>query len=376
MIEVRAPGKLFVAGEYAVVEPGEPAVLVAVDRYVTVRLAPSSGRGRLASDQYGHLPVVWRREGDRLVLDREDRPFDYVLATIAAVERLARERGRELGTFDLSISSELDDLSGRKFGLGSSAAVTVAAARALDAFYDLRLSRLEVLKLALLATWEVNPLASGGDVASSLYGGWLAYASPERGWVWSHQEGMTLSDLLARDWPGLAARPLPEPPGARLLVGWTGTPASTFALVEAVQRRRDAADTHYREFVARSRRCVEDLEAAMRAGDLAGAQAAVRRARRILGSLAAGAGVSIETPALRLLCDTAEALGAAAKSSGAGGGDCGIVLADERTDVDTLLQRWEQADIRHLHLRVHGGADGTGPGAGEGGHAAAEGRKP
>ena len=32
MIETRAPGKLFIAGEYAVVEPGEPSVLVAVDR--------------------------------------------------------------------------------------------------------------------------------------------------------------------------------------------------------------------------------------------------------------------------------------------------------------------------------------------------------
>ena len=41
MIETRAPGKLFIAGEYAVVEPGQPAVLIAVDRCITVQLTES-----------------------------------------------------------------------------------------------------------------------------------------------------------------------------------------------------------------------------------------------------------------------------------------------------------------------------------------------
>ncbi|MGW9022604.1 hypothetical protein ACWGOE_14100, partial [Leucobacter chromiiresistens] len=34
----RAQGKLYIAGEYAVVDPGQPAVIVAVDRYITVQL--------------------------------------------------------------------------------------------------------------------------------------------------------------------------------------------------------------------------------------------------------------------------------------------------------------------------------------------------
>ena len=51
MIVTRAPGKLYVAGEYAVVEPGEPAVLIAVDRYLTVRLSESTGSGRIRSGE-------------------------------------------------------------------------------------------------------------------------------------------------------------------------------------------------------------------------------------------------------------------------------------------------------------------------------------
>jgi len=38
MIQVKAPGKLYIAGEYAVTEPGYKSVLIAVDRFVTAQL--------------------------------------------------------------------------------------------------------------------------------------------------------------------------------------------------------------------------------------------------------------------------------------------------------------------------------------------------
>lgn len=183
MIEVRSPGKLFVAGEYAVVEAGYPAILIVVDRQITIRLTPAEHAGSISSDQYGRLPVVWRRNGHRVVLDHDSRPFDYVLAAIGLVERFAAEQGRELSFYDIEITSELDDDSGRKFGLGSSAAVTAATVRALDRLYHLHLPTDRLLKLALLATMKINPMGSGGDVAASLYGGWIRYTALDREWV-------------------------------------------------------------------------------------------------------------------------------------------------------------------------------------------------
>lgn len=357
MIEVCASGKLFVAGEYAVVEAGYPAVIVAVDRHVTVRLDRAEGAGSIASDQYGRMPVVWRRDGDRVVLDHDSRPFDYVLAAIDVVERFAAEQGRTLGFYDITISSELDDSSGRKFGLGSSAAVTAATVRALDLFYELGLPTERLLKLALLATVQVNPMGSGGDVAASLYGGWIRYAALDRDWlraaIAAGGSGPTpLTDLLAADWPGLSVRRLPMPQSMRLVVGWTGVPASTTRLVEAMQSRKGAAESHYPDFLAASRECVDALSDAIERDDAPAAKAEIRRARGLLTSLARAAGVDIETPALRTLCETAESVGAAAKSSGAGGGDCGIVLVDADTDLEPMLRDWELSDVRHLSLRV------------------------
>ncbi len=118
MIEFRAHGKLFVAGEYAVVEPGQPSVLIALDRAITARVAEGHGSGSVHSEEYGHLPLTWTRADDGLALDREHHPYDYVMATIDLVEKLRAERGIAPRFHDLRIESQLDDASGRKFGLG------------------------------------------------------------------------------------------------------------------------------------------------------------------------------------------------------------------------------------------------------------------
>lgn len=353
MIEVRSPGKLFVAGEYAVVEAGYPAILIAVDRQITIRLTPAEHAGSISSDQYGRLPVVWRRNGHRVVLDHDSRPFDYVLAAIGLVERFAAEQGRELSFYDIEITSELDDDSGRKFGLGSSAAVTAATVRALDRLYHLHLPTDRLLKLALLATMKINPMGSGGDVAASLYGGWIRYTALDREWVRLRLEtGGNLTDLLEADWPGLSVRRLPTPTTMDLVVGWTGQPASTTQLVEAMQSRKGAAESHYPDFLAESRDCVDTLADVIAHDDAAAAKVQLRRARGLLTSLAAAAGVDVETGTLRALCEGAELVGAAAKSSGAGGGDCGIVLVDAGTDLGPMVEAWERSGVQHLDLRV------------------------
>lgn len=157
-IVARAPGKLFVAGEYAVVSPGEPSVLIAVDRYLTVSLSESVDAGSIHSPEYSRMPVRWTRGQDGLTLDREHHPYDYVIAAIEVSERLRAERGLRPRFFDLFIESGLDDPSGRKFGLGSSAAVTVATIAAIDRFYGFDLGTRGRYELAMLATIAVAPM--------------------------------------------------------------------------------------------------------------------------------------------------------------------------------------------------------------------------
>ncbi|WP_417561738.1 phosphomevalonate kinase [Microbacterium sp.] len=352
MIREQAPGKLFIAGEYAVVEPGEPSVLVAVDRCVSVELTPAAEQGSISSDQYGRAPLLWTRGASGVVIDQDHRPYDYVLATLTVVEQLAAERGIAGRFYDIRISSELDDVSGRKFGLGSSAAVTVATVRALNRFYGLELTALEVYKLALIATVRVSPASSGGDLAASVFGGWIAYSAPDRAEVAAQTAIVGVQAMLDRAWPGLSVRRLPAPEHLRLVVGWTGHPASTERMVGSLKRVSPTGEATYRRFLADSRAAVEGLIAALERQDAAAAASSIRAARTALGDLSRHTGVEIETAQLTALCDIAESVGAAAKSSGAGGGDCGIVLAGDDADVHGMLAHWEQNDIRHLAIDV------------------------
>lgn len=354
MITTRAPGKLFVAGEYAVVDPGQPAVLIAVDRYITVQVTESSGAGHVYSREYGGLPLVWTRHQDSVGIMLEHNPYDYVVAAISIVERLRAQRGLAPRYFDLLIESELDDADGRKFGLGSSAAVVVATVAALDEFYGLELTRVERFKLALLATVQVAPSASGGDIAASTFGGWIRYTAPNRASLLRYLDQHGVAATLESDvWSPCSVTRLPAPSTLRLLVGWTGSPASTERLVDGVRPHDDTEGRHYGAFLEESRSCVDDLVAAFTEDEEQRALEVIRRARRMLRRLGSSSGTQIETKKLRILCDSAEENGAAAKPSGAGGGDCGIVLAGTEVSSDALLRTWEHHDIRLLRVNVH-----------------------
>lgn len=42
----------------------------------------------------------------------------------------------------------------------------------------------------------------------------------------------------------------------------------------------------------------------------------------------------------------------AAKVSGAGGGDCGIVIIDNKYPIQSLIEKWKENDIEYLPFEV------------------------
>ncbi|MGM9902677.1 phosphomevalonate kinase [Enterococcus sp. 10A9_DIV0425] len=353
MIEVSAPGKLYIAGEYAVVETGHPAVIVAVDQFVTVTVETARKVGSIQSAQYSDMPVRWTRRNGELVLDIRENPFHYILSAIRLTERYAQEKNILLSFYDLKVTSELDSSNGRKYGLGSSGAVAVATVRALDQFYALNLTQLEIFKIAALANLAVQDNGSCGDIAASCYGGWIAFSTFDHQWLKKQQSIHTISELLAIDWPGLSIEPLQTPEDLRLLIGWTGSPASTSDLVDQVHRSREEKRTAYQKFLEESTICVNEMIKGFKENNVALIQQMIRKNRQLLRELSTITGVLIETPALNKLCNLAEKYEGAAKSSGAGGGDCGIVIVDQKSGILPLMSAWEYAEITPLPLHVY-----------------------
>ena len=351
MISVKAPGKLFVAGEYAVTHPGYTAILIAVDRFITLTLEGPSKRGSISN--YSNFPVSWVRDNGKIILEKEDSSLNYILSAMNVVERYAKELNKSLSYYHIKVVNELRNENGVKYGLGSSAAVTVAAVSALLNYYHIEYTEESLFKLSALANIAINSRGSCGDIAACVYGGWIAYTAFDREWVLDKLKSSTVKELLELEWPYLKIERLTPPKELRLAIGWTGAPSSTANLVKKVRNRSLDNGYTYDKFLKDSKICVEKMIDAFKKGNIKEIQRQIRKNRELLVTMSDELGVEIETPKLKKLCDIAQVYNGSAKASGAGGGDCGIAIFNENYDLDSLIEDWEKWGIIYLPLKVY-----------------------
>lgn len=365
----RAPGKLLVAGEYAVLEPGQPSIVVAVDRFLTAEAsAPREGQVVLATDLLPHEVRMFRGRTGLCPLDRKDAqhlrgPLAHLVSAIEVVDQLRSQLGMAPVPLRLAVRSGLHE-QGTKIGLGSSGAVTVAAVTATTDFCGMPMSPELRFRLALLASVRVDAGPSGADLAASTWGGWALYRSPDRAWLLRRLVRDGVAEVLQATWPGLTVRALPPPNALNLQTGWSGSPASTSTRVGHLSDTAWWNSAARCRFLARSTDCVTTAVHALEQEEPQQLLTAIRCCRRLLTDLDHEAALGIFTTALRSLCTAAEACGGAGKPSGAGGGDCGIALLPSKIDPGALHERWATAGITALPLRVtHGPGSARGASA-------------
>ncbi|MEY8463264.1 phosphomevalonate kinase [Streptococcus merionis] len=352
-IQAQAPGKLFIAGEYAVVD-GAPAIIVAVDRYLKVTVTPTDATGSLTSSQQPDLSFSWTRQAGRIVFSQQ-HPFTLVVTAMQMAEDYLSDCGISVTdeVYALQIESELDDeITGQKYGLGSSGAVTVAVIRAILTYFGQPAPAMLVYKLAVLTQIKLQLKGSFGDLAASSFGGWIAYRRPDKDWLLRAMAEQTIWQITDQAWPDLQVEPLSLPAELKFLVGWTKSVASTEDLVGQMQQAlsEETKLQVHQDFLAKSHSCVDGLIAGFKRGDKNAILAGLRQNRQILQAYAKQVGFVIETPALVSLMALAEEAGAASKTSGAGGGDCGICLIETPEQEAKIRLAWKRAGILPLDL--------------------------
>jgi phosphomevalonate kinase len=318
-LRIAACGKVFLAGEYAVLEAGRPALVVGIDRKLHATAAPS-----VKGLQIVHAPtgVLW---------DGGPPPPELRFAARAAQLAAAFCSGKPPGVrivFDDDLSVE-----GRKLGLGGSAAACVLAVRAVCDVAGTRIDDEEIVSLALAAHWvEQGGSGSGADVAAAALGGVLE--------VRSRIPWGSVEELMAMPAGRIAAsraleiRRVRVPAGLRLLLADVGSPANTRSLVREVRAFAAGNPQRWSMRAAEIATGAEKLRRALEAGDAESALSAVRSGAAAMAALGEDAQAPIVTPELLRACALASAAGAAGKPSGAGGGDCAVIVAfgDEARD--------------------------------------------
>jgi phosphomevalonate kinase len=320
-IAARAPGKLAVLGEYAVLR-GAPALVLAVDRLCVAEIAPSTtGECRLET---------------RAPAPRETRVREPGMSGVPLVDRVLEAWPAPAGApaWRATLDSSAFHLDGTKLGIGSSAAALVAFAGAWTAWLGVPAPSLR--RLVELHRRFQGGAGSGFDIAASLVGGSIQFR-------------------LDRDsLPIVGSVRMPNSVGfASIFAGRSASTPDFVARFEAFERDRPK-EAEERQLVMTG--IAEQGCAAVREGDGPALLRAVEGYGGQLEQLGRDIGADIVTAEHRAIGEIARRFGVAYKVSGAGGGDLGVGLGNDPDALAAFGRAVSKNGYKALNL--HQSADG------------------
>lgn len=297
-----AGGKIILCGEHAVVHGGD-ALVVGLERGVTATATAST---------------EWRLSIDGKALTNAD-------ASLEALTRVGRHLGSNPATLDLQVRMPLG------VGLGGSAAMAVAVARALGELHGNPLPDADAFAAAQI--WERvfhgNP--SGVDAAAATYGGCMLY-NRER-------FANPTPDVVASARVGVGT-------ALHIALAVAGPPSLTKTMVERVAERKSLDPRAFSDQFDAIQRIVACARVCVESGD-----------HRKLGALLTQnhehlAAWDLSTPEIERARKLALAHGAfGAKLTGAGGGGCVLAVCPE-TALDDVLAALEAGGFATLSAVV------------------------
>jgi phosphomevalonate kinase len=301
-VNVLAPGKAILSGEYAVLH-GAPAISVATDRCVR----------------------AWIGQGTAL------SPFlvaalDRVAQVIEATGKRAPEL-KQSGVVGVDSTALYD--GAKKLGLGSSAAVTVAVVgAALHKYgwsFDDKQKIFEIADEAHAAAQGTR--GSGVDVATSVWGGAIRF----------QRKNGTVS-----------ITPVTLPESLQLTFVFTGNSASTPELLGRVKALAESRPALHEAAIARLVSQAHAFDAAIADRDATSLLRAADGYHAAMAHLGECAGCDIVTQEHATLATLARRHGGAAKPSGAGGGDLGVAFTVGAEATRALHEDLRQAGLPPL----------------------------
>lgn len=295
-----AAGKIILFGEHAVVY-GRRALAVPIPNAVSVRLERAESLSLAMPD--------WAL--DRAIALDSDNGVDALLAVIL----------RELGITDTGFRIHVRSMLPRAMGLGSSAAVAVAIARAFNRFLDLGQENERINEIAFACERIAHGTPSGIDNTLA------TYAAP----------------MLFRNDGGLEIERIELETQPPLLVACSGAGGLTSEQVAGVRARRALAPRHFDALFDEMDALSVVGAGLLRTADYAQLGELMNIAHGLLNA------IGVSTPELETMVTLAREAGAAgAKLTGAGGG--GSIVAICPGSLDSVRSAMQDAGFRTVAL--------------------------
>ncbi len=168
---IKVPGKLFIAGEYAVTRQGGRAIVAAVETNFMISVKQTKGLSVMHTNI--GLEAFSFKPTDLLKPGMIDMKSDWSFA-LTAIKKFIEVCGPLKSELEIEIQSNLGYGKNKK-GYGSSAAVVSGIVKALNQFFNMKLSFEEEFEIAADAHFEVQGSGSMGDIAAIIFGGIVSY---------------------------------------------------------------------------------------------------------------------------------------------------------------------------------------------------------
>jgi len=316
-IEVSAPGKLMLFGEHAVVY-GRPCIVTAVDQRMKVKIEIKPGKKiKIEAPDVGIKGYSKRIDS----LGKERNMPKGVRFLEMAVKNFFGKYQVKSG---LKIKTKSEFSS--KFGFGSSSAVTVASLKGLAILFQKRLDKRGLFDLAYKTVFDVQGVGSGFDLAAAIWGGTIFFVTG----------GKKIVPLKVKKLP--------------LVIGYTGIKADTPTLVRQVARFRQRHPRLVNGIFDDISFLTQEAKKDLIRGNLRRVGELMNLNQGFLDAL------GVNTERLSNLIFAARNTGAyGAKLSGAGGGDCMIVLVakNKRLEIEKAIKK-ERGEVINVDTRAEG----------------------
>ena len=286
-----APGKVILFGEHFVVY-GEKAILGSIDKRILVTSETNEEKDVSINSSLGHLKIPITESCDNL--DSPLKPFFYIASEMI-------KKFNHKGGIKIVIDSEIPP----GIGLGSSSACCVAGAASISNLFT-KLSKEEILELAIRAEQTIFKDTSGADCTVCTYGGIIEYDKKS-----GFRKINSKNDFI-------------------LVIGNSGLEHSTNVIVSKVKKFKENYENEFSMLCKKEAELVDKVNQALEKNDLNVLGKNMSKNQEYLEE------IGVSNDKLNEMISLAKKNAYGAKITGAGNGGCIIILADEANFEKTM----------------------------------------
>jgi mevalonate kinase len=306
-----APGKVILFGEHFVVY-GIKAILCSIDKRITatsqiidekkIRIKSDIGKVEISTDSLSTL----------------DRSMNIMKPFLYIAKKTLEKSEKNVG-IEIKIDSEIP----AGIGLGSSSACCVAVAASVTGLFE-KLSKEEILKIAIEAERTIFENTSGADCSVCTFGGLMQY------------------DLKN------GFKKINSKVNFDLVIANSKQAHFTSEIVENVRRFRENNEDLFASFCEQESIIIQTALVALEKNDLASLGLLMSKNQNLLER------INISTEKIALLVREAKKTSFGAKITGAGGGGCIIALVDRSNIEKTLFNLKDHSECFSAKIDFNG----------------------